>query len=124
MAFMRQDLLISESKELPMTASVIYLTAAILVNMCANMLFKYSTVSKDFSTAIMMAGIAVSCLTAVFYTKALARIDLSIAFSVFSAGSIIVITTLSIFLFRESLNLKQVLGLVIMGLGIILVAMK
>ncbi len=107
-----------------MTASVIYLTAAILVNMCANMLFKYSTVSKDFSTAIMMAGIAVSCLTAVFYTKALARIDLSIAFSVFSAGSIIVITTLSIFLFRESLNLKQVLGLVIMGLGIILVAMK
>ncbi len=107
-----------------MTASVIYLAAAIVVNMCANMIFKYSTVSKSLSTAIMMAGIAVSCLTAVFYTKALARIDLSIAFSVFSAGSIIAITILSILLFRETLNLKQTAGLFIMILGIILVAMK
>jgi multidrug transporter EmrE-like cation transporter len=121
---MLQALFINESKELLMTASVIYLAAAIVVNMCANMIFKYSTVSKSLSTAIMMAGIAVSCLTAVFYTKALARIDLSIAFSVFSAGSIIAITILSILLFRETLNLKQTAGLFNMILGIILVAMK
>jgi multidrug transporter EmrE-like cation transporter len=101
------------------------LILAILFNTAANTLFKFSSVEGGrafigiFTTGLMFGG-----LNAFLYTKSLATIDLNVAYAVFSAGSIVLITIAAGLFFKEVLAVKQVLGMGIILLGIVLLSAK
>jgi multidrug transporter EmrE-like cation transporter len=108
-----------------MYISALFLILAMLFNSFASTLFKLSADQKNqYSVLFMVIGLLLGGINAVFYTKSLNRIPLSIAYPVFSAGSIILITLVSMFFFREKLNIKQMLGMVTIMAGIVLVSMK
>ena len=96
-----------------------------LFNSFASALFKFSADLKNqYSVLLLVIGLLFGGINAVLYTKSLHRIPLSIAYPVFSAGSIILISLASLFFFREKLNIKQVLGIFTIMAGIVLVSMK
>ena len=106
-----------------MMPAVAFLILAILFNAGASGLFKVSAMRDSTPALLLMAlGMIVGGVNAFFYTKALGKIPLSVAYPVFSAGSIVLITLASIALFRETLSLKQLAGLVLLLLGILLIS--
>jgi multidrug transporter EmrE-like cation transporter len=102
------------------------LTIAIVFNGMASSLYKLSSINRASRTSILLllAGFVVGGINAFCYTKSLASIRLSIAYPVFAAGSIILITIISTLGFKESLTVKQIVGTIIIASGIVAVSVK
>ena len=72
----------------------------------------------------LLAGLALFALNIVFYTAALTRLNLSVAYPVMTAGGILIVVTASFFFLREPITARQVVGLVLLVAGILLVAQR
>ena len=103
--------------------SVFWLTCAVLFNTVANGLLKAGATIPQLSSrkgVMIGAGLFLGLLNTLCYIKALEKIDLGIAYPVFSAASILFIGGISFFVFREGMSTQKVVGLVTICAGILL----
>jgi spermidine export protein MdtJ len=107
-----------------MLQSAIFLTLAILFNTLAMTLFKFSSLNesaKVLSFILLLVGLAMGGVNAVTYTFSLKNIPQSLAYTLFSAGSIILVTILSVILFKETMTMQKIIGMGVICVGIFLV---
>jgi multidrug transporter EmrE-like cation transporter len=99
------------------------LTCAVLFNAVANALFKAGAGIPQLSLRkgiLIGAGLFIGLLNTLCYIKALEKIDLGIAYPVFSAASILLIGGISFVVFREEMSLQRVVGLATIFAGMLL----
>jgi multidrug transporter EmrE-like cation transporter len=103
--------------------SVFYLALAILCNVAANVLFKQASGLPGWSLeklGIFGLGLAIGLANTLFYIKALEDYALSVAYPIFMAGSVILITALSAWIFREYISIQKAAGLGAICVGLLL----
>jgi small multidrug resistance pump len=99
------------------------LTLAVLFNSVANGILKQASSIREFSKdkiVLLLLGLFVGFVNTVCYIKALEKIDLGVAFPVWSAASIVLIAGISYYFFKEQLSARQMVGLVTICIGMIL----
>ena len=107
-----------------MLINLFFLFLAIIFNTFASTFFKYSSLMKNkmlLSITFLLLGLLLGAINAIFYTKSLKYINLNVAYPVFSAGSIILIIIVSLFLFHEVLSFWKIIGILIICIGIFVV---
>ena len=118
-----------------MSASVIFLILAIVFNAGANIFMKAGVMADPvkLSDGIipfvlsyitnfkLMSGIACFGIALVFYTKALEKFNLSIAYPTMTSCGLLIVTLWSVFMFNERLSMLQICGLFLIVCGLWLV---
>jgi multidrug transporter EmrE-like cation transporter len=102
---------------------VFLLTCAIVFNSIANGFFKAGAELQDLSirkATLIGLGLLIGLANTVCYIKALEKIDLGVAYTVFSAASIILIALISFLFFKEGISLQKAAGLVVVCVGLLL----
>jgi len=108
-----------------MNIFTVFLILAILFNAGANIMMKTGVTTRpvegggnflDFVLSYitnwqLMLGIAFFGIALVFYTKALEKFNLSIAYPMMTSCGLIIVTLWSIFVFHERLNIYQTGGI-------------
>ena len=69
----------------------------------------------------LVLGLLFFALNVVFYTGALSRLNLSVAYPIMMTGGVLIITLFSYFYLKESLNSLQLVGIFCITVGIALV---
>jgi small multidrug resistance pump len=108
-----------------MSKYLFFLIFAVLLNAGSNVFYKYSSLNSQqrlLSLVLITLGLLLGLVNAVFYTRSLKGISLNIAYPIFSAGSIILVTLISIFIFKEGITPLKIVGISIISLGVILVS--
>lgn len=106
-----------------MSISIAYLALAILVNCASNLIFKAASFASGAGRIVRIAlGLALGTFYVLIYSKSLERIKLSIAYPTLACGSLIIITLVSAFLFRETISIKAAAGMALAIGGISLIA--
>jgi multidrug transporter EmrE-like cation transporter len=103
--------------------SVVYLSLAVLFNVIANVLFKYSSAIPAWSPrkiGLLTLGLAIGLANTICYIKALEQYALGVAYPIFMAGSVILVTLLSSLLFSEGMSPQKAAGLCAIGIGLAL----
>lgn len=103
--------------------SAIYLALAVAFNVIANALFKYASGMPGWSMrkiSLFGLGLAIGLVNTLCYIKALEAYALSVAYPVFMAGSVILITLISALLFSEQISVQKAAGLCAIGVGLAL----
>ncbi|MBN1533898.1 MAG: hypothetical protein JXA20_14610 [Spirochaetes bacterium] len=70
---------------------------------------------------MLSAGLLFGGVNAIFYARSLKSIDLAVAYPVFSAGTMLLVTGALLVLFREGLTLQKAAGMLVICAGIALV---
>ena len=99
----------------------IFLTVALVLNAVANILLKIASekVVKFYSVygiitnITLMAWIWLFTLNVIFYTLALSKINLSIAYPVMTVWWITIVTLSSVFFLKEQLSFMQIIWIII-----------
>lgn len=95
----------------------IYLILAIGFEIAGTTLMKMSAgFSKLLPTLGTLVGY-ICCFT--FLSLALKKIDLSIAYAVWSAAGIVLISTVGILFFKESINVPKIVSILLIVIGVI-----
>ena len=110
----------------------LFLGLALTLNASANILLKIGSANlpKKFDLMAiifnipLVTGLFLFGLNIVFYSLALAKINLSIAYSVMTVGGIVIITLVSCFYLNETINVKQIIGIFLLLLGLFFVFQK
>ena len=106
-------------------SSVAFLSVAIVFNAVTSLLFKQSSREDQRYAFIMLAtALLLGTVNALCYAKALTKINLSVAYPILAAGSIVLICIASVLVFRETISTRQVLGMAAIIGGIFLVCSK
>lgn len=71
---------------------------------------------------LLVAGLLLGAVNAALYTKSLKGISLNTAYPVFSAGSLVLVVIVSIFLFGETVSIYKMLGILVLVGGVVLVS--
>ena len=103
--------------------TALYLALAVVCNVIANILFKQASGLPGWTMpkfGIFGLGLAIGLANTLFYIKALEEYALSVAYPIFMAGSVILITALSAWIFREEISLQKAAGLVAICVGLLL----
>ncbi|MBI2410233.1 hypothetical protein HYV30_04350 [Candidatus Kaiserbacteria bacterium] len=104
---------------------------ALILNAAANVSLKagspvlteglsFATMPRVLTNPYLVGGIILFALNVVFYSYALTRLPLSLAYPTMIIGGLLIITTASAFIFGESLSYLQASGLSLIVLGVIL----
>ncbi|MBT6068510.1 EamA family transporter [Candidatus Peregrinibacteria bacterium] len=113
----------------------LFLITALVFNAAANILMKIGSGNLSYLTEyglikglmknyILVIGLGLFAVNVVFYTMALSKINLSIAYPIMTAGGIFIIVLISTLFLKESLSAGQMIGLLFLLVGIILVTTK
>lgn len=100
----------------------VFLSLAIIFNIIAYIIFKSISAKQNNLQwyIIFCVGLIIAGTNTYFFTKSLKDINLGIAYPIFSAFSIALIIVISILLFHEKMNLINILGALIIIIGIVL----
>lgn len=115
---------------------IVFLTIALIFNALANILMKLANIRCELPseptffdkfTALYLSwpflgGLVLFGLNLLFYTQALAKMNLSVAYPIMVGTGFAIIGVTSYFLFQERLSLLQVTGIVLILIGVTLVA--
>jgi multidrug transporter EmrE-like cation transporter len=104
---------------------VIFLTFAVVLNAGSSVFYKYSSLNSEkkvLSIILLSLGLLIGAINAILFAESLKGIKLNTAYPIFSAGSLILITIVSIFIFREAITFQKILGIFILTVGVILVS--
>lgn len=100
------------------------LILAATLNAVANIFIKSASSGVEnsrfdqFTSIYFIAGIFLFGLNIIFYATALRHIQVVIAYPIFVACSILIITFISSYVFMEQLSLIQILGILVIMAGI------
>jgi multidrug transporter EmrE-like cation transporter len=108
------------------------LLTAILSNASANILIKFASkkISEQHSSSLitsflfnkyLLIGIILFGLSLLFYTYALTKIPLNIAYTSMTSIGVVLINVLSIYLFNEKLSFPNFAGISLIVIGLFLV---
>lgn len=114
----------------------LFLILALLLNTSANILMKISankinTIEishpKDVIIAIiklptLIIAVILFALNILFYILALTKINISIAYPIMTSVGFLIISIFSTFYLKESLTLLQIIGIILIAIGITLIA--
>jgi len=111
------------------------LLIALSFNAAANILMKQSAnagsaaaglIAKIFSASGLwfLSGLACFGLALIFYRWALETINLSIAYPIMTTLGYVIVILFSWLAFKEAINMKQVVGFVLILVGVVLVSMQ
>jgi small multidrug resistance pump len=111
----------------------VFLVLALTLNALANVLLKVGAmrlgplgepdlIARLVANRQLLAGLALFALNVVFYVLALTRLNLSVAYPIMVAGGVLIVVSVSIFFLHEAVSGRQMLGLLLLILGIVLVA--
>ncbi|HWT75626.1 MAG TPA: multidrug efflux SMR transporter [Mobilitalea sp.] len=95
----------------------IYLFLAIIIEIVATALMKYS---NGFSKLLPSIGTFIGyilCFT--FLSFALKKIDISVAYAIWSAVGIVILSVIGVLVFNESISLLKVISILLIVLGVI-----
>lgn len=101
----------------------IYLALAIIFNSAANSLFKVASAIPDLTlrkATLFGVALFIGLINTICFIKTLEKLDLGVSYTIFSAGSIIVISLSSLMFFHESFSAQKIIGMVVICAGIIL----
>ena len=110
----------------------IFLVTALILNAVANILLKFRpfvlsrwlsirSISDIVAQYPFILAIVIYTVSVFLYSAALSKINLSISYPLALGGAFIIVTTASIFIFKEHINIWQATGLILIFVGIILV---
>lgn len=101
--------------------SLIFLALAVVFNTLASLFFKFSSSNNktEWSIIFLSVGLVFGAVNAYFYTRSLKGIDLNIAYPIFSAASIMLISLVSWLVIKEKFTGNNLLGSAIILIGII-----
>ncbi len=100
------------------------LAFGVVLNAVSNVLFKTGTGIEQLTLRkglLIGGGLFVGLLGTLGYIKSLEKIDLSTAFPIFSAATIVLVALVSFLLFHESISLQKWAGLVALCAGLALI---
>jgi multidrug transporter EmrE-like cation transporter len=109
-----------------MTQYLFFLILAALLNAGSNVFYKYSSLSsqqKMLSLALLGVGLLLGAVNVVLFTKSLKGISMNVAYPIYSAGTIVLVTIASILIFGENVTVLRVVGISVISLGVILVSL-
>jgi|WetSurSiteA1Bulk_404760.scaffolds.fasta_scaffold248462_1 small multidrug resistance pump len=98
------------------------LVLAIIFNSIANGFFKAGSEIQDLTLRkgiLIGLGLLIGLANTVCYIKALEKIELSVAYPLFSAASIILIAAISFLFFKEGISFQKAAGLVTICIGLL-----
>jgi len=108
-----------------MTKYAMLLTFAVILNAGSSVFYKFSSLNSEkqiLSIFLISLGLLIGAINAVLYTKSLKGISLNTAYPIFSAGSLILVTLISIFIFKEIITIQKIIGIIILIIGVVLVS--
>jgi len=99
-----------------------FLSLSVLFNIIAYMIFKSITGmnNKVYWFLFFIIGLIIAGTNTFFFIQSIKELNLSIAYPIFSAASIILIVLLSSLIFHERLSGVNIAGAVIAIIGIVL----
>ena len=103
----------------------LFLACSILLNAGSYVFYKQSSLDSKrqvLSAVLLLIGLAIGAANAALYTKSLSGISLNTAYPIFSAGSLILVTAISVVFFGEALSIQKIIGIVVLTVGVVLVA--
>jgi multidrug transporter EmrE-like cation transporter len=103
--------------------SAIYLALAVVFNVIANALFKVASGLPGWSmhkVSLFGLGLAIGLANTLCYIKALEHYALSVAYPIFMAGSVILVTLVSALMLGEQISVQKAAGLCAIGVGLAL----
>jgi multidrug transporter EmrE-like cation transporter len=111
----------------------VFLALALTLNALANVLLKIGAtrlgplgepdlIARLLTNYQLLSGLGLFALNVVLYTLALTRLDLSVAYPIMVAGGVIIVVSVSVLFLQEAVSGRQMLGLLLLILGIVLVA--
>lgn len=86
--------------------------------------FDLSVIAKILSQPLVLAGILFLTGSFPFYSMAIQRFGLAVGVPIIFSATIILTTAAAYFIFRESLTLTHMIGIVLLISGIFLIAHK
>jgi multidrug transporter EmrE-like cation transporter len=101
-----------------------FLALSIVFNSVANGFFKAGADIQGFPLrkgSLLAVGLLVGLANTLCYIKALEKIELGVAFPLFSAASIVLIALISLFYFHEAISVQKWLGMAVICLGLLIV---
>jgi len=101
----------------------VFLIFAIVFNSAANVLFKFASGLPEWDLhkiGLFGFSLFLGLVNTLLYIKALETIELSIAYSVLSAASIVVIVLISLVLFKEGMSAQKIAGLATICVGLLM----
>jgi multidrug transporter EmrE-like cation transporter len=108
-----------------MTKYLMLLTFAVILNAGSSVFYKFSSLNSEkqiLSIFLMSLGLFIGAINAVLYTYSLKGISLNTAYPIFSAGSLILVTLISIFIFNEVITIQKITGIIMLTVGVVLVS--
>ena len=102
---------------------VVFLILAIVFNSAANALLKLASGLPGWDLhkiGLFALGLFLGLVNTLLYIKGLETIELSIAYPVLSAASIVVIVLISVVLFKEGLPVQKIAGLATICAGLLM----
>jgi spermidine export protein MdtJ len=105
---------------------MLFLVSAIFINVASSVFYKYSSLNsqnRSLSLALLMTGLGLGAINAVLYTKSLKGISLNTAYPAFSAGSMVLVTVLSLFVFHEGFSAQKAIGIAMLIAGVAVVSL-
>lgn len=99
--------------------SYVYLATAIIGELLGTTFLKMSDGFTKLSFSIL--SLVAYGLCFFFLAKSLEDLNLSLAYAVWSGVGIILATTVSVFYFKESINLLTLLGIALIIVGVVIV---
>ncbi len=105
--------------------SYIYLILSVLFNVASYIVYKsISNKPNDFHWfALFSFGLILGGVNIYFFTKALKNINLSISYPIFSGACIALMILSSNILFHERMNVYNIIGAIVVIIGIALLSL-
>jgi small multidrug resistance pump len=103
----------------------VLLSLAVVCNATSYIFYKYSSINsslRKLSIGLLLIGLLFGAINSTAYTKSLKGISLNTAYPIFSAGSIILVTLISIILFHETISTQKIIGIGVLIIGVIIVS--
>jgi small multidrug resistance pump len=104
--------------------SYLYLILSVVFNVASYIVYKsISNKPNDFLWIILFSfGLILGGVNIFFFTKALKNINLSISYPIFSGACIALMILSSTILFHEKMNMYNIIGAVVVIIGIALLS--
>ena len=103
----------------------LFLTLSVFFNVLTNTFFNLASKQAKTKYWLLFAtGLFFGFLNSFFIIEAMKGIKYSIAYTVFSASSILLITLLANIYFQETMTVKKITGIVLVCVGIVLLVQE
>jgi multidrug transporter EmrE-like cation transporter len=99
------------------------LVFAVVLNSAANVLFKHASGMPAWTLekgGLFLLALALGLGNTLLYIKSLEKLDLGVAYPLLSAASILLITGLSVAIFKEAMSTQKIVALSTITIGMAL----